>query len=32
VLVYTVNDPTRIKVLLQSGVTAVFSDVTDVII
>lgn len=32
VLIYTVNDPNRIKVLLHSGVTAVFSDVTDVII
>ena len=32
VLVYTVNDPNRIKALLQSGVTAVFSDVTDVIV
>ncbi len=32
ILVYTVNNPNRIKALLQSGVTAVFSDVTDVII
>ncbi|HQW58273.1 MAG TPA: glycerophosphodiester phosphodiesterase family protein [Gammaproteobacteria bacterium] len=32
VLVYTVNDPNRMKTLLQKGVTAVFSDVTDVII
>jgi len=32
VLVYTVNDPNRIKALLRSGVTAVFSDVTDIIV
>lgn len=29
ILVYTVNNSNRIKALLQNGVTAVFSDVTD---
>jgi len=29
VLAYTVNDPNRIRTLLESGITAVFSDMTD---
>ncbi len=29
ILVYTVNNPDRLKALLQSGATAVFSDITD---
>lgn len=29
ILVYTVNDPNKLTTLLQSGATAVFSDITD---